>query len=107
MPEEFEAILGSRLDSIRQIAVPPVQTPDLHSVQYHMARMFNIPPQSSFQHILRNGIAMSSLLEAVMAMDNIEAYWIWILAFCIYSQFLLVSPSGDYDSKILNIINQV
>ena len=34
LPEEFEAILGSRLDSARQIAVPLVQTPDLHLIQY-------------------------------------------------------------------------
>ena len=106
-PEEFESILVSRLDSACQIAVPPVQTPDLYSIQYQMARIFNIPPQSSFQHILGNGIALSSLLEVVMAMDNTEAYWIQMLAFCIYSQFLLVSPSGDYDSKILNILDQV
>ena len=107
LPEEFKAILRSRLDFVRQIAVPPVQTPDLHSIQYHMARMFNILPQSSFQHIRGNGIALSSLLEVVMAMDNTEAYWIQMLAFCIYTQFLLVSSSGNYDSKILNILDQV
>ena len=79
--EEFEAILGSGLDSAHQIVIPPVQTSDLYSIQYHMARMFNIPLHSSFQHILGNGIAMSSLLEAVTAMDNTEAYWIRMLAF--------------------------
>ena len=76
LPEEFEAILGSRLGFACQIVVPLVQTPDLHSIQYQMARMFNIPPQSSFQHILGNGIAMSSILEAIMAMDNIKVYWL-------------------------------
>ena len=105
--EEFEAILSSRLDYARQITVPPVQTPNLHSIQYIMARMFNIPPQSSFQHILGNGIAMSSILKAVTAMDNIEAYWLRILAFCIYAQFLLMSPSGNCDSKMMNILDQV
>ena len=107
MPEEFEAILGSSLDSVRQIAVPLVQTPDLHSIQYHMARIFNILPQSSFQHILGNGIAVSFFLEAATAMDNTEAYWIRMLAFCVYAQFLLVSLSGNCDSKMLNVLNQV
>ena len=79
--EEFEAILNSRLDSACQIIVPPVQTPNLHSIQYHMARMFNIPPQSSFQHILGDGIAISSLMKAIMVMDNTKAYWIRMLAF--------------------------
>ena len=68
--EEFEAILGSRLDSTRQIAVPQVQTPNMHSIQYQMDRMFNIPPQSSLQHVFGNEIVMSSLLEAVMATNN-------------------------------------
>ena len=107
LPEDFKAILGSRLDSACQIAIPPVQTPDLHSIQHQMARMFNIPPQSSFQHILGNGIVMSSILEAVMAMDNTKAYWLRMLALYIYAQFLLVSPSGNCDSKMLNILDQV
>ena len=90
MLEEFEAILGFRLDSARQIAVPPVQTPDLHSIQYQMARMFNVPPQSSFQHVFGNKIAMGSLLEAVMATNNAEAHWLRMLAFlCLCS--ILVS----------------
>ena len=107
MLEEFEAILGCRLDSARQIVVPPVQTPNLHSSQYHMARMFNFPPQSSLQHIFGNEITISSLLDAVMATNNTKVYWFWMLAFCVYAQFLLVSPSGNYDSKILNILDQV
>ena len=107
MPEEFEAILGSRLDSACQIAVLPVQTPNFQSTQYHMARMFNFPPQSSLQHIFGNKITMSSLLDAVMAINNTEVYWFRMLAFCIYAQFLLGSPFGNCDSKILNILDQV
>ena len=30
-----------------------------------------------------------------------------MIAFCLYAQFLLVSPFGHYDSKILYILNQV
>ena len=72
-----------------------------------MARMFNIPPRSSLQHVFRNEIAMSSLLEAIMVTNNIEAYWLRMLAFYVYAQFLLVSPSGNYESKMLNILDQV
>ena len=50
---------------------------------------------------------MSSLLEAIMAIDNTEAYWLQMLAFYIYAQFLLVSPSGNYNSKMMNILDQV
>ena len=71
-----------------------------------MDRMFNIPPQSSLQHVFVNEIAVSSLLEAVMAIDNTEAYWLRMLAFCVYAQFLLVSPSGNCDYKMLNVLDQ-
>ena len=107
LPEEFKAIIGSRLDSICQIVILSVQTPNLHSIQFQIARMFNIPPQSSLQHVFGNEIAMSSLLEAIMATNNIEVYWLRILAFCAYAQFLLVSPFGNCDSKMLNILDQV
>ena len=107
LPEEFKAIIGSRLDSICQIVILSVQTPNLHSIQFQIARMFNIPPQSSLQHAFGNKIMMSSLLEATMAIDNIEVYWLQMLAFCIYAQFLLVSPFGNCNSKILNVLDQV
>ena len=107
LPEEFEAILGSRLDSACQISIPPIQTPDLHSIQYQMARMFNFPLQLSLQHIFGNEIMMSSLLKAVMVTNNTEVHWHRMFAFCIYAQFLLVSPSGNCDSKMLNILDQV
>ena len=107
MLEDFEAILGTRLDSTCQIIVPPVQTPNLHSIQYQMARMFNFPPQSSFQYSFGNKIMMSSLLEVIMATNNTEVHWLRMLAFCIYAQFLSVSPFGNCDSKILKILGQV
>ena len=44
LPEEFEAILGLQLDSACQISIPSLEILDLHSVQYHMARMFSFPP---------------------------------------------------------------
>ena len=107
LPEEFEAILGSKLDYVCQITVSSIQTPDLHSIQYQMARMFNFPSQSSLQHVFGNEIMMSSLLEDVMATNNTEVHWPQILAFYIYAQFLLVLSSDNCDSKILNILDQV
>ena len=107
LPEEFEAILGSRLDSARLIAVPSAQIPDLHLIQYRMARMFNLSPQLSLQYIFGNEIGMGSLIEAVTSTDDKEARWPRMLAFCIYAQFLLVSLSGNCDSKLLHILDQV
>ena len=50
---------------------------------------------------------MSSLLEAVMATNNTEVHWLQMLTFCVYAQFLLISPFDNCDSKILNILGQV
>ena len=105
--EEFEAILGSQSDSACQIAIPSLKTPDLHSIQYQMARIFSFSPQSSLQHLSGVVITMSSLLDSVVAIDKSEAYWPRLLALCLYSQFLLTSLSGDCDPKILSILDQV
>ena len=72
-----------------------------------MARMFNLSPQSSSINIFGTEILMSSLLETIKSGDNTEVYWPQMLAFCLYAQFLLVLPSGDYDSKLLHILDQV
>ena len=107
LPEEFEAILGSKLSSDCQIVVPLVQTPDLHFVQYQMARLFNLPPHLSLQHIFGDEVSMDSLLQAVMSTDSIETRWPRILATCLYAQFLLVSLSGNCNLKLLHILDQV
>ena len=107
LPEEFEAILGSQSDSTCQIATPSFEIPDLHSIQYHMARMFSFSPQTSLQHVSSDTIIMSSLLNFVVAMDKLEVYWPQLLALCLYSQFLLISFFGDCDPKILSILDQV
>ena len=73
-------------------------------MQNQMARMLNLSPQSSSLHIFKAEILMSSLLTAG---DSTKVYWPRMLAFCLYAQFLLVSPSGDCDSKLLHILDQV
>ena len=107
LPEEFEAILGSQLDSSCLLATPPFEVPDLQSIQYQMATMFSFSPQTSLRHLSGTAIIMSSLLDSVMAIDNSEVYWPRLLALCLYSQFLLTSLSGDCDPKILSVLNQV
>ena len=48
--EEFEAILGSQSDSACQIVTPRFEIPDLHFIQYQMARIFNFSPQTSLHY---------------------------------------------------------
>ena len=76
-------------------------------LQYQMARMFNLSPHSSSLHIFGTEILMSSLLETIIDGDNTKVYWPQMLALCLYTQFLLVSPSDDCDSKLLHILDQV
>ena len=107
LAEEFEDILGSQSDSACQIAAPPLEIPDSHLIQYQMARMFNFPPQTSLHYLSGAKINMNSLLDSVMAIDKLEVHWPRLIALCLYSQFLLISPSGDCDPKILFILDQV
>ena len=72
-----------------------------------MARLFNIPPQSSLQHISRDGLIFDSFLKAIISVNSREVYWFCIVALYLYAQFLLVSISCDYDFKFMHILNQV
>ena len=74
LPEEFTAILGSQSDSACQIATPTFEIPDLHFIQYQMARMFNFSPQTSLHHMSGTEINMNSLLDSVVATDKSEVY---------------------------------
>ena len=85
LPEEFEAILGSQSDSGCQIAISPFEIPDLHLIQYQMARMFNFSPQTSLHYLSGAEINMNSLLSSVMATDKSEVHWPRLLALCLYS----------------------
>ena len=107
LPEEFEAILGSQSDSACQIAIPPLEIPDSHLIQYHMARMFNFSPQTSFNYLSGAEINMNSLLDSMMTTDKSKVHWPRLIALYLYSQFLLISPSGDCDSKILSVLDRV
>ena len=72
-----------------------------------MARMFNFSPQASLHYLSGTDINMNSLLDTAVATDKSEVHWPRLLALCLYSQFLLISPSGDCDPKILFVLDQV
>ena len=74
MLEEFRAILGSQMDSACQIMIPLVEIPDLHFIQYQIARLFNLSPRSSLRHIFDTEILMESFLKLVIATNNKEVY---------------------------------
>ena len=69
--------------------------------------MFKFSPQTSLRYILRTEIIMSSLLKAIVAVDNMEIYWPWMLAFCLYAQFLLVLLPSNCNPTIVHILDQV
>ena len=75
LPEEFEAILGSESNYVCQIATPSFKIPDLHFIQYQMARMFNFSPQTSLHYLSGAKINMNSLLDSVVDIDNSEVHW--------------------------------
>ena len=72
-----------------------------------MARMFNFSPQTSLHYLSGAEINMNSLLDSVVATDKSEVYWPRLIALCLYSQFLLISPFGDCNPKILSVLDQV
>ena len=72
--EEFGTILGSQMNFAYQIVIPQVGIPHLHFIQYQMARLFNLSPQSSLHYIFGTEILMESFLEVVIAANIKEVY---------------------------------
>ena len=50
---------------------------------------------------------LSSLITTCETKDKNNPTWIRTVSFCLYAQFLLISPQGDADIRIINIIEQV
>ena len=50
---------------------------------------------------------LSSLINACETKDRSNPAWIRTVSFCLYAQFLLVSPQGEADTRIISIIEQV
>ena len=74
LPKEFEALLGCNLDFTCQLAISNLRILDPHSIQYQMAQMFNLPPQSSAHLILSSEIELESLLEILPDANKEEAH---------------------------------
>ena len=106
LPEEYEAILGYPDDSNKQVAVPLFNQPDERNIQNQMARLFNLPSSSSLSYMIGNNLIIESFLKDAVAVNNKEVYWPRMIALCLYAQFLLVSPSGDGNTKLFQIIDQ-
>ena len=49
-------------------------------------------------------INLSSLITACGTKDKSSAAWVRIVAFYLYSQFLLVSSHGEANTRIINIL---
>ena len=72
-----------------------------------MAQIFNLPPQSFACLILGSEIELKSFLEIITDVHKGEVHWPRMMVLCLYTQFLLVSLSGNYDSKIFHVLSQV
>ena len=105
LPEEFEDLLGYNLDFTSPLAISNLGISDPYSIQYQMAQMFNLPPQSSARLILSSEIELESFLKILPGINTEEAHWSQMMALYLYAQFLLVSLSENCDSKILHILS--
>ena len=74
MLEEFKALLGCHLDSTCQLAILNLGVSDPHSIQYQMARMFNLLPQSSAHLILYSEIELESFLKIFLEINKGELH---------------------------------
>ena len=50
---------------------------------------------------------LSSFITTCETKDKNNPAWIRTVSFCLYAQFLLISPQGDADIRIISIIEQV
>ena len=72
-----------------------------------MARIFNLPPQSSTRLIFGSEIELESFLEIISNVNKGEVHLPRMMALYLYTQFLLVSLCGNCDSKIIHVLSQV
>ena len=52
-------------------------------------------------------MSLHSLITACETKDKNNPAWIRTVSFCLYAQFLLISPQEDDDIRIISIIKQV
>ena len=102
--EEFAAILGKEyVSSSIPVALPSLE---LHSVAF-MVPLFNLRSPTLSSYIENGAINLLELLENCRNKPIGSSAWKNILAFCLYSAYLLTNPDGTGDIQVARIIDQV
>ena len=102
--EESAAILGCSLDSTAMIALPNLDM----QIPHRLITFFDMSPDNIYSSLLPSELLnLSSLITACEAKDKNTPAWVRTVSFCLYVQFLLVSPQGDADMRIISILEQV
>ena len=102
--EEFAAILGCLLDSTAMITLPDLNM----QIPHKLISFFDMPSDAIYSSLLPSGsMNLSSLINACETKDMSNPAWIRTVSFYLYAQFLLVSPQGEADTRIISIIEQV
>ena len=87
--EEFTAILGCSLNSIVMIALPYLEM----QIPHKLISFFDMPLDDIHSSILSYRLMnLSSLITAFGTKDKNNPAWIRAVSFCLYAQFLLISP---------------
>ena len=103
LPEEFAAILGKNYHSTASMAIPSL---DL-SFPSFMVQLFDLPPSTLLQCSIGNKMILQELLKHGKTKVSGSPSWRRILSFCLYAQFLLISPDKMGDIQIAHIMEQV
>ena len=101
MIEEFAAIMGCSLNSTTIITLPNLDM----QIPHKLISFFDMPSDDIYSSLLPSGFMnLSSLITTCETKDKNNLAWIRTVSFCLYAQFVLISPQGDVDIKIISII---
>ena len=74
-------------------------------IHHKLISFFDMPLDEIYSSLLTSGLMnLSSLITACETKDKNNPTWIKTVSFCLYDQFLLISPQGDADVRIISII---
>ena len=77
-------------------------------IPHKLITFFDMPPNDIYSSLLPSGtMNLSSLITACETKDKDNLAWIRTVSFYLYAQFLLVSPQGEADIRIISILEQV